>query len=193
MVFAGNEPLSIHTPSLSLRCQPFSTFVLVFEKVREKAREMVDLLQSPERVRFERLRARNLKAQYSGYGSQGPSRPSLGDYDSSSRDLSSSRKVGGGTGGGGRDSGDISDDWTAGYDRSPTPPSVEARRVEGHRRTSSTGSDKIDFYAGREEYSGRLSRYQEKERKEASLGSGSRSRRCVLLACLLLLLYWVCF
>ena len=52
--------------------------------------------------------------------------------------------------------------------------------MEGQRVIGGNGggaiSDKIDFDAGRESYSGRLSQYQEKERREAS----SRSRRFVL-------------
>lgn len=135
----------------------------------------MDLMGNPDRVRAERLKARDLKAQYSGYGARAPTRLTTG----SSRELPSSPRDYSASGGGGRDSGEISDDWRAGYDRSPTPPHIEARRVVGRDRTSSIGSDKIDFDAGREGYSGRLTRYQEQERREASLSSGSRARRCV--------------
>lgn len=103
-------------------------------------------------------------------GSGGGSRP---PHDSS-----------GGGGGSGRNSGEIRDDWRAGYDRSPTPPQIDARRAVGGR------SESIDFDEGREGYRGRLSRFQEQEKREARLASGGRRLVCVL-GCLSLLLRFV--
>ncbi|CAM9466513.1 unnamed protein product, partial [Laminaria digitata] len=142
--------------------------------VREKAQELADLIGNPDRVRAERLKARDLKAQYSGYGAHMSPRPSTG----SSRDISSPRDDahGDSAGSGGRYSGEISDDWRAGYDRSPTPPDLDWQRAIGGNGGGAI-SDKIDFDAGREGYSGRLSQYQEKERREASQAGSSRSRR----------------
>lgn len=140
----------------------------------------MSLISNPDRVHAERRKAKDLRAQYTGYGADIPPRLSAGSGRSgSSRDFPSSSPRDsyadrGSTGGGGqgRDSGDISDDWTAGYDRSPTPPPIEARRVIG--RGSGGRSQSIDFDEGREGYSGRLSRYQEQEKREASLASRPR-------------------
>lgn len=161
--------------------------------MRERAYELVELLGNPDRIRAERLKARELKALYSGYGGGSvpapPPKPSSGD--GSSRDFRSSnsprhwdeahratRSVGARGGGGGGNFGrdDIGDEWAAAYERSPSPSPVW--RQSGHDRTQSVGSDTIDFDTGREEYSGRLSRYQEKEKAEAAaLAAGSRARR----------------
>lgn len=130
-------------------------------------------------MRAERLKARDLKAQYSGYGS--------------SMDFSSLPNAHGeisDTAAGARYSGEISDDWRAGYDRSPTPPEMEGQRAIGGNGNGGPISGKIDFDAGREGYSGRLSQYQEKERREASQAGSSRSRRCV---CVLRVACFACF
>ncbi|CAM9451354.1 unnamed protein product [Scytosiphon promiscuus] len=148
--------------------------------VREKAQDLASLVRNPDRIHAERRRAKDLRSQYSGYGADVPPRLSSGSGSSGGtrefpssvpRDTYVSRGVAGG-GGQGRDSGEISDDWTAGYDRSPTPPPIEARRVIG--RDSGGRSQSIDFDEGREGYSGRLSQYQEQEKREASLASQPR-------------------
>lgn len=149
--------------------------------VREKAQDLANLLGNPDRIQAERRRAKDLRAQYSGYGASDPPRLSSsggGGGGSSSRDIPPSRPYessAGRGGGGGRSSGEISDDWRAGYDRSPTPPPIEARRVIGGRGVGDR-SESINFDEGREEYSGRLSRYQEQEKREAF--QASRPRRC---------------
>lgn len=162
--------------------------------MREKARELVDLLGNPDRIRVERLRARDLKNQYTSYGNASSSAPPLPPKPSS---------FGGGGGGGGSSSlefhssrsprnwdesqrdggGYIGDEWSAAYDRSPSPPAAIPGRFAGHGRTLSTGSDKIDFDAGREEYGERLSRYQEQEKREAAAHAAG-AQRCVLYACM---------
>lgn len=132
------------------------------QPVRDKSRELVSLLGNPDLIQAQRRNARDLKPQYNGYGGDMPRRLSGGSGGSSRPPHDSSG------GGGGRNSGEISDDWRAGYDRSPTPPHVDARRVVGGR------SESIDFDEGREGYSGRLSRFQEQEKREASLALGGR-------------------
>lgn len=138
--------------------------------MREKARDLLELLSEPERIREERLKARDLKAQYSGYGSGTLTKHSSSKLDmgSSPRDLSDrvSRSV---------ESVNVEDDWRAGYSRSPSPVPVESGRALGRDSVGSGGSDKIDFDAGREFYSSRISRFQEQERREASLSSGGGS------------------
>lgn len=145
---------------------------------------MANLLGNPDRIHAERRRAKDLRSQYSGYGASDLPRLSssggggtLGG-GSSSRSIPASRpfESSADRGGGGRSSGEIGDEWGAGYDRSPTPPPIEARRVLGGRGGIGDRSESINFDEGREEYSGRLSRYQEQERREAS--QASRSRRC---------------
>ncbi|CBJ31753.1 conserved unknown protein [Ectocarpus siliculosus] len=132
--------------------------------VREKARELVSLMDNPDLIQAQRRNARDLKSQYNGYGGDMPPRLSGGSGGGSRHPHDSS----GGGGGSGRNSGEISDDWRAGYDRSPTPPQIDARRAVGGR------SESIDFDEGREGYSGRLSRFQEQEKREAKLVSGGR-------------------
>ncbi|CAM9443166.1 unnamed protein product [Ectocarpus sp. 6 AP-2014] len=136
-------------------------------RIREQSRELVNLMGNPDLVQAQRRNARDLKPQYNGYGGEVPPRLS-GGRGSGARSSHDSSGGGGGGDGGGRNSGEINEDWRAGYDRSPTPPQVDARRVVGGR------SESIDFDEGREGYSGRLSRFQEQERREASLASGGR-------------------
>lgn len=135
--------------------------------MREKARNLLKLLSEPEKIREERLKARDLKAQYSGYGSGTLTKISSSKLDMgpSPKDRSDrvSRSV------------DPDNAWRAGYSRSPSPIPVESGRVLGRDSVSSGGSDKIDFDAGREFYSSRISRFQEQERREASLSSGGGS------------------
>lgn len=149
----------------------------------------MDLLGNPDRIRSERLRARDLKNQYTAYdgsGSSGgyapasvpdPSSSSAREFhsSSSSRDWDRPQRDVPASGG------YVGDEWSAGYDRSPSPPAVLPRAVggaRGHGRNLSTGSDKIDFDSGREGYSGRLSQYQEQERREAA-AQAEGERRCV--------------
>lgn len=135
--------------------------------MREKARDLLELLSEPERIREERLKARDLKAQYSGYGSGTLTKHSSSKLDMGpsprDRSVKVSRSV------------EVEDDWRAGYSRSPSPVPVESGRALGRDSVSSGGSDKIDFDAGREFYSSRISRFQEQERREASLSSGGGS------------------
>lgn len=160
--------------------------------MREKAQDLASLIGNPDRVHAERRRAKDLRAQYSGYGADVPPRLSSGSGggggsgSSSSRDFPSSTprdtyQADKGGGAHGRDSGEISEEWTAGYDRSPTPPAIEARRVIGRSSGGAGGrSQSIDFDEGREGYSGRLRGYQEQEKREATLASQPRrSALCV--------------
>lgn len=145
------------------------------KSVREKAQDLADLLGNTDRIHAERRKAKDLRSQYGGYGASEPPRLSSG----SGEDRGSSRDSyggGGGGGGGGRSSGEVNDDWRAGYDRSPTPPPVEPRRSVGSGSEPSR-SESIDFDEGRQGYSGRLSQYQEQERREAS--KASQPQRCV--------------
>ena len=159
--------------------------------MREKARGLLDLLSNPDRIRAERLKARDLKAQYSGYGSGALSRsasarprPSTSSSGSSStalghvtstRDFSDKAPQSRGSSGSGGGEAEV---WRAGYSRSPSPAPLEASRVLGRDSVGSSGSDKIDFDTGREFYSSRISRFQEQERREASLSAGgTRARR----------------
>lgn len=161
--------------------------------MREKARELVDLLGNPDRIRAERLRTRDLKNQYSGYGSAAAPAPPLPPKPSSfggsgggdsSREFHSSSSPRNWDESDRDDGGYVGDEWSAAYDRSPSPPAVIPGHFEGHRRTSSTGSDKIDFDAGREEYSGRLSRYKEQEKREAAAqAAGGRRWVCAIVYC----------
>lgn len=147
--------------------------------MRERARDLLDLLRNPDRIRAERLKARELKEQYSGHG---PS--SYFKSSESSRDLgpvsSGADEWGDGGGAGSRGRGgsggrgegrDLNDDWAAGYERSPSPSPPPSRGRPSHSRTSSVGSDRIDFDTGRGGYSERLSAFQEQEKREAVLAA----------------------
>ena len=164
----------------------------VFNTVRERSRDLASLLTNPDRIQAERRKAKDLRSQYGrGGGGRGGGRGG-GGGGSSFRDVPASRPSDsyadrGGRGGGGaegRSSGEVSDDWRAGYDRSPTPPMVDTRRAIGGGGGGGGGgrggghgrSESIDFDQGREGYSSRLTRYQEQERQQAS--QASHSRRC---------------
>ncbi len=127
----------------------------------------MELLNNPDRIQAERRKAKDLRSHGGGGGRGGsyldvpPSRP----YDSYAD------RGSGGIGAGGRSSGEISDDWRAGYDRSPTPPAIDTRRAIGG---GGGRSESIDFDEGREGYSSRLSRFQEQERQQAALASQPR-------------------
>ncbi|CAN0355111.1 unnamed protein product, partial [Pylaiella littoralis] len=146
--------------------------------IREKAQDLANLLGNTDRIYAERRKAKDLRSQYGGYGASDPPRFSSsggggggggGDYSSRDFPADPPRDSYSGGGGMGRSSGEMSDDWRAGYDRSPTPPLVESQRSVGSR------SESIDFDEGRQGYSGRLSQYQEQERREASLASQPQS------------------
>ncbi|CAM9105169.1 unnamed protein product [Choristocarpus tenellus] len=144
--------------------------------VREKAANLTQLLGSPELIRSERLKARDLKSKFIGYSATDPQVNERGSYSSSQARRQELER---GNGSAGSDFGSDelnydADDWAAGYDRSP-PPSISG---DGHRDSVTSGqSDKIDFDTGREEYSSRLSRYKLQEKQKSSKGTRSKERR----------------
>ncbi|CAM9696630.1 unnamed protein product, partial [Hapterophycus canaliculatus] len=67
--------------------------------VREKAQDLANLMSNPDRIQAERRKAKDLRAQYSGYGGDVPPRLSAGgggggssrNFSSSSRDPHANR------------------------------------------------------------------------------------------------------
>ncbi|CAM9097921.1 unnamed protein product [Discosporangium mesarthrocarpum] len=126
--------------------------------VRDRADALSQLLANPERIQAERMRARDMRGTFTAVASHSDWREP------------NERDRGSGSVGRGYGSDDVSldaNEYVAGYDASPP----RSGSVHDYRDSvESDRSDKIDFDAGRANYSNRLSYYKDKGKSEPAGG-----------------------